>query len=681
MDDHIKKHNYTIFTIFLCTFLLLSGVFTSNTFGQSTEATQNTPPPDALIRVPAKSQAIMPLDEVRIGMRGYGMTVFKGTKIEPFPVEVLSIIPDSQPKTASIWIKSDDPRLAQSGPVQGMSGSPIYLWDEGEEQVMGKGGRLIGAFAFGYSEVKYCLAGVQPIEYMRAVGGRIDEDQMQEESKLASGIEQSYRTIRTLSQLADARQLPASHLTTFDAISEITKSMLPDSLDDNTALTSTSQIESFGSKLNPQMMIPVSVGSMQNAKVFRPLLEPLGLMAVASSSGSMINSKPPPSINPADAIMQPGSTLSVSLAFGDMDMSGTGTCTDVLADGTVLGFGHAMFGQGALALPMSTGYVHFIVPRQSVSFKQASSLQIAGTLGNDENSAVAGIQASYYTTSPVNVSVKLPNQPERQYSYQVADHPALTPTLALITTLNSINAVQMLPIENTMYADVRMVFEGNRDLEVSLMLPSAQAMSMVFGVLPALSNMMQNPFDQLRLESMDVKINVVDEILAGRMLSARISKAEVAPGEEITVNFELQPYAESPRSYSAKLMVPIDTPEGNYQVAITNPRSYLSQKLATRPHLMKINNVDELYEMMKQTLDVQQNAVYIVMNLADKGIAIGREELPNLPSSKRTMLMSKTNTYATPYKEFVDTKIDTEFVPSGEFRFQVKVQKKPNEQP
>ena len=35
---------------------------------------------------------IMPLSEVRAGMKGYGLTVFKGTKIEKFDVEVLGIL-------------------------------------------------------------------------------------------------------------------------------------------------------------------------------------------------------------------------------------------------------------------------------------------------------------------------------------------------------------------------------------------------------------------------------------------------------------------------------------------------------------------------------------------------------------------------------------------------------------
>ncbi|MFW6058945.1 MAG: SpoIVB peptidase S55 domain-containing protein, partial [Phycisphaeraceae bacterium] len=125
--------------------------------------------------IPAERTATMPVDEVRIGMKGYGLTVFHGTKIEPFPVEVVSIAHNAGPQRSVIWIRSEDPRLVKAGPVQGMSGSPIYLWEQDETGEPGEGGRLIGAFAYGFSLSKECLAGVQPIDYMRAVGQRAAE--------------------------------------------------------------------------------------------------------------------------------------------------------------------------------------------------------------------------------------------------------------------------------------------------------------------------------------------------------------------------------------------------------------------------------------------------------------------------------------------------------------------------
>ncbi|WP_428390115.1 SpoIVB peptidase S55 domain-containing protein [Mucisphaera sp.] len=129
----------------------------------------------SLVKVPAEATAVMPLDEVRPGMRGVCLTVFSGTAIEPFEVEVVSVVRRSGPQRAVIWLRSEDPRMLESGPVQGMSGSPVYLWKDAEpddpEAPLG-GGRLIGAFAYGFAFAKGCLIGVQPIEQMVGVGER-----------------------------------------------------------------------------------------------------------------------------------------------------------------------------------------------------------------------------------------------------------------------------------------------------------------------------------------------------------------------------------------------------------------------------------------------------------------------------------------------------------------------------
>src|SRR5689334_1910770 len=116
---------------------------------------------------PTPPPPILPPGDVPVGMKGYCMTVFHRTTIEPFPVEVISVMRDFAPKKGVVWIRCPDQRMQQSGPVQGMSGSPIYLWAEGEPHELGKGGKLIGAFAFGYAATKDCYVGVQPIENMR----------------------------------------------------------------------------------------------------------------------------------------------------------------------------------------------------------------------------------------------------------------------------------------------------------------------------------------------------------------------------------------------------------------------------------------------------------------------------------------------------------------------------------
>src|SRR5678816_2611243 len=99
----------------------------------------------------AKAPGIIPLTEVRAGMKGYGLTVFQGTKPERFEIRVIGVLHNFLPKQDVILIQSDDPRLLHSGIVAGMSGSPIYIEN-----------RLAGALAYGWHFAKDPIAGVTP---------------------------------------------------------------------------------------------------------------------------------------------------------------------------------------------------------------------------------------------------------------------------------------------------------------------------------------------------------------------------------------------------------------------------------------------------------------------------------------------------------------------------------------
>jgi hypothetical protein len=102
----------------------------------------------------------MHISEIKPGMKGYGLTVFRGTKIEKFDVVVVDIIKNFNPKYDVILIRCPQEFLKDTGPIEGMSGSPIFLYDDSGRA------RMAGAFAYGWAFSKDCLAGAQPIQYM-----------------------------------------------------------------------------------------------------------------------------------------------------------------------------------------------------------------------------------------------------------------------------------------------------------------------------------------------------------------------------------------------------------------------------------------------------------------------------------------------------------------------------------
>lgn len=141
----------------------------------------------------------MPVSQLREGMRGIGKTVFHGTTIEEFDVEILSVLPDFGPSGDAILAKVSSEVLDKAGGVvQGMSGSPVYV-----------DGRLIGAISGAFRNNPDGLAVITPIESMLHVLDRVqpEEDgplkragQWKQLSTplLASGL--SPRALRTLTE-------------------------------------------------------------------------------------------------------------------------------------------------------------------------------------------------------------------------------------------------------------------------------------------------------------------------------------------------------------------------------------------------------------------------------------------------------------------------------------------------
>ncbi|MEE8277387.1 MAG: SpoIVB peptidase S55 domain-containing protein, partial [Thermoanaerobaculia bacterium] len=109
---------------------------------------------------PQDAPAIMPLEEVRPGATGYGLSVFRGQQPERFEVEVLGVWRNLRPGLSYIVARLSGQGLEQSGVIAGMSGSPIYLDD-----------RLAGAMAYSWPFSQEAIAVITPIEWMRPLMG------------------------------------------------------------------------------------------------------------------------------------------------------------------------------------------------------------------------------------------------------------------------------------------------------------------------------------------------------------------------------------------------------------------------------------------------------------------------------------------------------------------------------
>src|SRR5436190_11245406 len=99
---------------------------------------------------------LLPLDDVRAGMKGVARTVFAGSDTEEFGVEILGVLPGFPGARQSTIIgRLSGSNVDRTGVFAGMSGSPVFI-----------DGRLVGAIAYSFPFSKEPICGITPIAQM-----------------------------------------------------------------------------------------------------------------------------------------------------------------------------------------------------------------------------------------------------------------------------------------------------------------------------------------------------------------------------------------------------------------------------------------------------------------------------------------------------------------------------------
>jgi hypothetical protein len=273
----------------------------------------------------------IPFDEIRSGMTGTGLTVFSGTEITEFQVEILGVLPGIGPDQDLILARLSGGPLERTGVLAGMSGSPVYI-----------DGRLAGAVAYAWGFSKEPIAGITPIHQMLDIAGDAPGGSMNGELSGRSGRTpwQSEWT-QVLQDSGSLTTFFRNRLSRFDHRSSFLPTHLPLAISG----LGRAGFDSIAEDLSAGGFLPMQAGSSGAA----------GDPSARSGSGTSL---------------QPGSAIGVKLVRGDVEMSATGTVTWV--DGNkVLAFGHPLFGLGQVDLPMTAARVEALLPSLQVSSRMA----------------------------------------------------------------------------------------------------------------------------------------------------------------------------------------------------------------------------------------------------------------------------------------------------------------------
>jgi hypothetical protein len=200
---------------------------------------------------------------VRPGQKGVCVTEWSGGERLEIPVEVLGLLDATGPERQTVLIRLLGERLAGSGVVAGMSGSPVLV-----------DGKLLGAVAYGWAFAKDPIAGVTPFATMQLIAPG------------ESASPAPSPTLAQLAALAGGRMEPLAVLPRLPA----------------------------REGQQPQL---VAVGGLPLPTGFaHELLETMGLQPVPAGSGAAPEGPP-----------EPGDMLAALLVWGDATIAAGGTVT------------------------------------------------------------------------------------------------------------------------------------------------------------------------------------------------------------------------------------------------------------------------------------------------------------------------------------------------------------------
>jgi hypothetical protein len=362
--------------------------------------------------------------------------------------------------------------------------------------------------------------------------------------------------------------------------------------------------------------------------------------------------------------------------IGDIMMEGLGTCTDVIGD-KVLGFGHSMFGQGSIELPLATGIVHTVIPSLARSVKIGAALETVGTLYGDENAGIFGIIGSSPAMIPMEVVVTDERGTET-YNYQVVREDNFTPMLLMSGAAESVYAHNEPPEEHTIRYSVEVDFEGLGTFK-SANFTSQRGMGGVAAdlMMPTMA-MMSSPFGKARVTRARAEVIIERGARAASFDEVILPRTVFKPGEKVEVRVRWMHYRQNPAYTNAsyELELPTDLPDGEYELRVCSPRSHLMAWRMEKPHLFKADSLEEMLKAFNRLSGCPDNGVYLRLSLPRGGVAVDQTELPELPSYRRQILADSRRTDVRRYSEALAVRHDTPFAVSGERSFRITVSRR-----
>ncbi len=584
---------------------------------------QTAPPPPGIGKV-----EILKLSEVKRGMKGYAWTVFQGTEPEAFPVEVIGIWKNALGPRQDVILAKLGGRVERTNVAGGMSGSPVYI-----------DGKLAGAIALRVSVFSPdAICGITPIESMLEVS-EFDESRP--------------RDARTPDKVVarDSFRVPGEFVAQAPVMTPVETPLIFSGFHE-------SVLREFG-----------------------PLFQQLGLTAAqGGAGGSLRDPKPAPGWQNS---LHPGDTVTAVLVSGDMTISAQGTTT--YNDGRrVLAFGHSLFNLGPVEMPMSKGEVLMVLASSYQPNKFANATEIVGTLTQDRHSGVSGALGQMAKMIPVSVTVRSFGDDnavrrEKTYNYSVFVQQKWTPSLMMLTLLNTISGVNDFGDDTTYRLNGKVELDGGQSLSLSTMqapseLAAPASTQLAVWIGDRFNRLFANAVTPPRLKRVEVSLDLLPERRIATIENAWIASSELEAGQEVTGKVVLRPYRGPRQEREFRVKLPAGLPKGQHRILLSDADT-LNRMQSAAGRMNRFINLNQTISLINQ--ERSNNQLYVSLLSSGSTVYYDDKTLPSLPASVLNVMQtgrSANRPFVASRETAVEqTAIPFDYVVSGSYSLTITV--------
>ena len=288
---------------------------------------------------------------------GYLKTVVQGSTITTIPLEVLGITDDNY-----IVFEASGPFIDYyGGIVEGMSGSPVFIDDGGNDE-------LIGALSYGDYFTLHGTGLATPIEAMTT-------------------LENEYTP--------EMQELSHPILTDSGVIDRVV--IAPDPADFAAAAQSGALV---AKPLSTFQVGGVPAGS----KVFTRFQSAMAAYGVSVVAQNPLTGSPALGDTSFETDLIGGASVAALMSRGDVLVGSIGTVTYSTTD-TVLAYGHPANWDGATSMYMTNAWVDGIWPSLYSPYKLARPTAVRGEITEDRGSGIMGLIGGVPTETPITAHV------------------------------------------------------------------------------------------------------------------------------------------------------------------------------------------------------------------------------------------------------------------------------------